>query len=264
MKSQKLSNQEINRKKSMKVSLFLHASIILLGLIPFTQQQLMQEEDDVINVVTLEFAEFASMSEGLQARSAKVIEEVKPVTDNPNENRGTESVEPSEDLVPVTEQEDLESEVIEEEVQEVNASDDAEIVENEDAAAKGGFEASNAEGDAEGSAAEGNDNGSNGIDGDGIITRRIVHREDIGKAAVENGKIVVNLCIDRQGRVVELKNNAEETTISNTALIRKALDIASGYRFEKDYNAAYRECGRLTFIFDIEGSKAQGIIAMNE
>ena len=64
--------------------------------------------------------------------------------------------------------------------------------------------------------------------------------------------IVVDVCIDRQGKILFARNNGEETTIENMEMVRHALDIASNYRFETDYSAALRECGSLTFVFDIE------------
>lgn len=258
----KLNGEEINKKKSMKISIFLHASILAFGLLPLTQKIMVEQEKDFLQIIPIEFAEFASKSEGLQARSAKVVEEVKPVNDSPNEERGTESVEPAEELVPVVEEDVVESEIIEEVESEVSAAEDSDVEEAEEAAMQGGYEASNMQGDSEGSAEEGEDSGSNGIDGDGIITRKIIHRENIGKVAKESGTIVMNLCIDRFGKVVEIKNNAELTTISDMDIIRQALRIASHYLFERDYTAAKKECGKLTFIFDIEGRNTNGYLVM--
>jgi hypothetical protein len=109
-----------------------------------------------------------------------------------------------------------------------------------------------AEGDSQGTDSEGTDEGQTGLDGNGVITRRVIHREDVTKAAEYSGIIAVNLCIDRRGYVVSVSKNAERTTIEDSDIIRKALNIAAGYRFEVDYSAAKRECGVLTFVFDID------------
>jgi hypothetical protein len=215
-----------------------------------------------MQIIPIRFAEFASKSEGLQAKSPKVIEEVRPVNEEPKETVGSNTPEPAEEPVPVTEDVTIESDVVEETAKEVEASENTEEIEAEEASAQGGFEATNTEGNAEGSSAEGENSGSNGIDGDGVITRKIIYREDISKVAHKNGRIVLNLCIDRFGRIREMKYNEEASTIQDTGLVREAMDVAVNYRFEKDFNAAVRECGQLTFIFDVEKVQENEIVVM--
>lgn len=238
-----------------------HVSILALGFLPFAAQQI-EEKQVEMQVIPIRFAEFASQSEGLQSKSPKVIEEVRPVNEEPKETVGSDTPEPAEEPVPVTEEVETESDVVEETVNEVEASENSEEVEAEEASAQGGFDATITEGNAEGSSAEGDKSGSNGIDGDGVITRKIIYREDISKVAHKNGKIVLNLCIDRFGRIREMKYNEEESTIYDTGMVREAMDVAVHYRFEKDFNAAVRECGKLTFIFDVEKVRTNEILVM--
>lgn len=96
--------------------------------------------------------------------------------------------------------------------------------------------------------------GDEGMDfsGDGIFGRRVTYRADVKKLTQEEGKIVVNLCVDRSGRVVYAANNAELSTIKTASLVRKTVDTAKRYRFDKDYTAAAKECGKLTFIFELD------------
>ncbi len=96
--------------------------------------------------------------------------------------------------------------------------------------------------------------GDEGMDfsGDGIFGRRVVYRADVKKMTEEAGKIVVNLCINRTGRVVYAENNAKLSTIKNARIIRKAVDTTKKYRFDTDYTAREKECGKLTFIFELE------------
>lgn len=249
------------KKKSLRASLVFHASILALGFLPFAAQQI-EEQHDEMQVIPIRFAEFASKSEGLQAKSPKVVEEIKPVNEQPKDITGSDTPEPAEEPVPVTEDVTIESDVVEETVEEVEASENNEEIETDEASAQGGFEATSTEGNAEGSAAEGEKSGSNGIDGDGVITRKIIYRDDISKVAHKDGKIVLNLCIDRFGRIREMKYNEEESTIHDTGLVREAMDVAVNYRFEKDFNAAVRECGQLTFIFDVEKVQANEILVM--
>lgn len=95
--------------------------------------------------------------------------------------------------------------------------------------------------------------GDEGMDfsGNGIFGRRVVYRADVKKITQEEGKIVVNLCVGRTGRVVYAENNEELSTITNPSIVKKAVDCAKRYRFDKDYTAAEKECGKLTFIFDL-------------
>lgn len=96
--------------------------------------------------------------------------------------------------------------------------------------------------------------GDEGLDfsGDGIFGRRVVYRADVKKITHEEGKIVINLCVDRIGRVVYSKYNTELSTITTPSVVAKAERTAAKYRFDKDYTAAPKECGKLTFIFDLD------------
>ena len=96
--------------------------------------------------------------------------------------------------------------------------------------------------------------GDDGMDfsGDGIFGRRVVYRANVKKLAQEQGKIVVNLCVNRIGRVVYAENNEELSTIKTPSIIKKTVDTSKKYRFDKDYTANEKECGKLTFIFELE------------
>lgn len=248
------TQEKANRKKSMLITIGVHSALFLAAMIPVAHHLELQLLDDTAYVIPIEFAEFAKSSdEAMKAASHKPDAEVKPVTEEVNEEPDIIEAEKISEVAETTEEaEPVESEVIEEVEAEVVASEDNHVGEAEEAASAGGDEATVAEGDSEGTAAEGDEEGHQGLDGTGIITRRVIHREDITKAAKYSGVIAVNLCIDRRGRVTAVAKNDERTTITDLELIRKALDIAAGYRFETDYSAAMRECGVLTFIFDID------------
>ena len=126
------------------------------------------------------------------------------------------------------------------------------VSEAEVSSAIGGSDATNIEGDQEGTEAEGEEDGLAGLDGDGILTRKIIYREDITQVAEQSGIIAVNVCIDRKGTVTHTKYNEEHTTITDFDLIKRALYIAAAYRFEVDHTAPRRECGMMTFIFDVQ------------
>ena len=96
--------------------------------------------------------------------------------------------------------------------------------------------------------------GDDGMDfsGNGIFGRRVVYRANVKKLAQEEGKIVVNLCVNRTGHVVYAENNADLSTIKTKSLIQKTINATKKYRFDKDYTASTKECGKLTFIFELE------------
>ena len=99
------------------------------------------------------------------------------------------------------------------------------------------------------------DSGNSGDDfgGDGLISRKVIKRPDLSELnglAEENGRIVINLCISKDGKVVFSEFNEDESTISTPYLIAKSESLASTYRYEKDYSAETRQCGKLSFKID--------------
>lgn len=106
-------------------------------------------------------------------------------------------------------------------------------------------------------AVEGEGKGSryDGLDlsGDGVLTRKVIHRASLDHIIVKDGVIVINICVNQRGVVVGAKHNKEMSTIEDFALIRKAMDAVMQYRFETDRSAPPRECGRLSIT--IRGTK---------
>ncbi|MEO1626011.1 MAG: hypothetical protein AAFV25_12705, partial [Bacteroidota bacterium] len=97
---------------------------------------------------------------------------------------------------------------------------------------------------------KGKNNGE--VAGDGIFSRRVIYRADVKKITELEGKIVVELCINREGRVVYAKPDKAASTIRDNDVIRKAVGLTTKYKFERDYTAPAKQCGKLTYIFDIE------------
>jgi hypothetical protein len=243
-----------NKKKSMLITIGVHSALFLAAMIPVATHLDLDLNEDVMYSIPIEFAEFAQSSDkALKAASPKPDAEVKPVTEEVNEEPEIIEAEQISEIAETTEEaEPVESEVVEEVEAEVVAAEDNEVGEAEEAASAGGTDATAAEGNSAGTAEEGEEEGYPGLDGTGVITRRVIHREDITKVARYSGVIAVNLCIDRRGFVIAIARNEERTTITDEELVRKAMEIATEYRFEKDYSAAKRECGVLTFVFDID------------
>ncbi|MDX1479893.1 MAG: hypothetical protein R3301_19415 [Saprospiraceae bacterium] len=87
---------------------------------------------------------------------------------------------------------------------------------------------------------------------DGLFNRKVIHRANVARLAVKQGKIVIKLCVDRNGQVVWVKYDRDRSSLHNTDLIARAEATAEEYKFEKDPAAPTQQCGALTFIFQIE------------
>jgi len=98
------------------------------------------------------------------------------------------------------------------------------------------------------------DSGTEGLsfDGDGLLTRKVVYRANLDKIIKESGKIVINLCVDRDGKVIYNKIDKEKSDRMSAKVLADAEKAAGRYRYEKDYTVAERQCGRLTFIVKIQ------------
>lgn len=245
----------VTRYKSLEWSLGIHAGILMLGFLPFAHRMITPETKEyIVEVGWLEMPEEQQAgSAGLKAMSPVFNEEPEPTTDNPTKDPiPVEETEPVKEITIAEEVSEIESEVVTESETDVVASSSSDKGSDAETHADGGGSGSPIEGDQDGGAMAGDGGAGDGLEGDGIITRRVIYREDISKVAKVNGKIVLNICIDRQGKVEYTAYDSEKTTITDKQIIKEATYIASRYRFEAKYNGPKRECGQLTFIFRIE------------
>lgn len=252
MKAKLNVKEKANKARGLKISMGIHLVFLVLAMIPMISSAVIENEDAYI--IPIEFAELSSKGNvGMAARSPKPDPMPKPVVDqeeekpSPVEAPEVQEVTKMEEVV-----EEVESEVVEEVEAEVVASENNVESNDEESASEGGSNTTNLDGDQEGTETEGDEYGTAGLEGDGILTRKIIYREDITQVAEQDGVIAVNVCVDRTGKVTSTKYNEEHTTITDKELIKRALYIASDYRFEVDFNAPKFECGMLTFIFDVE------------
>ncbi|HJW29891.1 MAG TPA: hypothetical protein VJ508_11700, partial [Saprospiraceae bacterium] len=235
----------VKRNKSFEWSVGLHLSVLLFGLIPFAHHILQKQEQ--VYQVELGYIDIpevtASGSEGLQARSPVYNDQPEPTMDKPN-------VDP----VPVDETQPVEQPTVAENntevVSDVTTTDDTEVTASESSAngsdtetqANGGGDGSPIEGNQNGAASAGDGGGGDGLEGNGIITRKIIHREDITQVAKVSGKVTLNVCIDRPGRVIYAGYDPEKTTITDKDIIKRATILATRYRYEPKYTAPAKEC----------------------
>ncbi|HUR31990.1 MAG TPA: hypothetical protein VMZ69_11210 [Saprospiraceae bacterium] len=246
---------KITRNKSFEWSLGIHIGVLMLGFLPLMHKiNAPQPIEYLVEVGWEEFPEIQEAgSEGLKAMSPIFNEEPEPTTDQPtNDPIPVDETEPVKEITIAEEVSQIESDVVTDSETDVVASSSSDHGADAETHAQGGGNGSPIEGNQDGGAMAGDGGAGDGLEGDGIITRKIIYRENISKVAKVNGKIVLNICINRMGQVEYAGYDAAKTTITDKAIIKEATEIASRYRFESKYNAPKRECGQLTFIFSIE------------
>ena len=86
--------------------------------------------------------------------------------------------------------------------------------------------------------------------GDGLFNRKVILRGNIAQLAIQQGKIVIKICVNREGDVVWAEYDKENSSIHDQDVIRRAEATAEEYLFEADRSAPKQQCGALTFIFE--------------
>jgi hypothetical protein len=81
----------------------------------------------------------------------------------------------------------------------------------------------------------------------GLSGRRILERAPIRDSTAKTGTVVVNLCVNRKGKVVSAEYAPKGSTTADEHLVRLALENARQYRFEKSREK--KQCGNMTFNF---------------
>jgi hypothetical protein len=246
----------VTRNKSFEWSFGLHAGILLIAFLPFAHKAM--EKKPLEYILEIGYQEIpeerASGSEGLQARSPIYNEEPEPTTDQPAEEPiPVDETEPVEETTIAENNSEVISDVTTETPEtDVTASESSANGSDTETNANGGGEGSPIEGNQDGAATAGDGGGGDGLEGDGIITRKIIYRENITSVAKMNGRVTLDICIDREGKVIYAAYDPEKTTITDNELIKQATYLAVRYRFEAKYNAPKKEWGKLTFIFRID------------
>jgi hypothetical protein len=245
----------LSRNKSFEWSFGLHAAILAIAFLPFVHKVVKEQPITyIMEVGFLETIDERSIgSEGLQARSEVYHDEPEPTMDQPVEDPvPVDEVEPVEEMTIAENNSQVISDVTSEDATDIVASESAADGADAETNASGGGMGSPIEGNQDGAAMEGDGGGGDGLDGDGIITRKVIYRENITGVAKVNGRVTLKICIDRQGRVIYAAYDPEKTTITDTQIIKDATYLATRYRFESKYDAPKKEWGSLTFIFSID------------
>lgn len=284
--TQELAKEKENKKKSKRFAIWIHLILLGLAAFPFLTPGT-DKAPEFQSVIEIDFRDFEKQAskKSSQAAHGKIKKQKK----RPAPNRASlpkpevkkkpkretapakKPVVTTPEPAPVIETSPVEKPEEAPNLEPLPIPEEAPVEVVEDAAPQepmedaGSPDATAAEGngtgvgnDADGSADEANNGtaneGNNGMDfsGDGLLNRPVIFRADVKKLAKEEGKIVVNICVSRAGRVVYAKYNKEESTITTMNIIRKAIATAQKYKFKRDSSLPNKQCGKLSFIFQIE------------
>lgn len=278
------NNQD--KKKAKRIAFWFHTILLIGFTIPFLTQTITKSPTNYEKVITIEFDDFKSAAAKSSTKAAtpattqpvatpkpveapKKVETPKPIPTKTAPRKPvlkTPEKAPTIKEAPVVKEtppvvkptpKPIEPTPTPEPVVEAEAAPEASTETSTEAS---GTASDKGEGDI-GTSDSGNaetdgkaDEGDNGMDfsGDGLFSRRVIHRAEIKQLTKEEGTIVINLCVNRTGRVVYTDFNKEESTIDTPDLIREAMQATIKYRFEKDYTASAKQCGKMTYIFEIE------------
>ncbi|MBL7827748.1 MAG: energy transducer TonB [Saprospiraceae bacterium] len=86
--------------------------------------------------------------------------------------------------------------------------------------------------------------------GGGLGGRKVVTRGRINDDSQKEGKVVIAVCVDADGKVVSAEYKLAGSTTSDSELKSKALTAARGYKFAA--SASSQECGTITFNFKLQ------------
>ncbi|MCC6279845.1 MAG: hypothetical protein IT262_04545, partial [Saprospiraceae bacterium] len=86
--------------------------------------------------------------------------------------------------------------------------------------------------------------------GGGLAGRAVVRRRKISASPEKQGKVVIEVCVDNNGKVVSADYTPRGSTTSDSELRALAVSAARAYTFAPSANA--KECGRITFSFGLK------------
>lgn len=269
-----------DKKKARNISITIHALLALLFLIPFLAHEPTKEiiAEHVIEFNFQDFNSSNAKSTKAQAtlekakpkkvteKAAPKVQDIKPlpkpeakpilVTPEPQEIEIPEIEEIPEEVVETPEpvEEVVPDPVVIEEAPAEEAAEEAPVKTEEVGDGDKNVKITdkgNGAGDSDEDVVDGKGQEVLQFPGDGIFNRKVIFRADVKKMTKENGKIVVNVCINKNGRVVHAEWSPEDSSIKDAKQGHEAVLYALKYKFARDYTAPNKQCGKLAFIFDL-------------
>ena len=254
-----------NRRRGFWIAFFIHALLIVLALMPFMSIDLTLNElpNDSVEVMIFDFSRREGVS--AQARPRERQETTKrspapapadvfrveplPVPEVVTSNIPEKVVLPEPSMPQVEEVPEAESAVVDateaaepSPATSAEAPSEASSGDNQQGSTATAGKSDAVEGEGKGSRYDGLD-----LSGNGVLTRKVISRANLEDIIGDSGTFVINICVNQRGIVVGARFNEELSTVQDKELIRKAIAAALKYRFEADYSAPAKQCGKMTF-----------------
>ncbi len=86
--------------------------------------------------------------------------------------------------------------------------------------------------------------------GGGLADRGVRYEPDIDENSQKSGKVVIRVCVNNQGEVIEAKYTQLGSTTTDTDLVNAAIAGAKRYKFSK--SPIERQCGTITIEFKLK------------
>lgn len=254
-----------NRRRGLWIALFIHAALIVMALLPLMSIDLTMNElpNDSVEVMIFDFSRREGVS--AKARPRDREETVKrspapapadvfrveplPVPEVVTSNTPEKIRLPEPSMPQVEEVPEAQSEVVDAVKAEEPSQATSTEAPSENSSGDNQQGSSSTEGKSDAVEGEGKGSRYDGLDlsGNGVLTRKVISRANLEDIIGDSGTFVINICVNQRGIVVGAKFNEELSTVQDKELVRKAIAAALKYRFEADYSAPAKQCGKMTF-----------------
>ena len=228
------TNDGLLRKRIFGISVLFHLSLIVAAMTTYYTVKQINKTDvvDQMSYIEIQFTN-SNKSAGMGSTKRSIEKKVEKATARAVEEK----------VVKVEPLEESENEIVVENKNTKVSKNTSDVEKNETSETDGESD--------EGTMLTGADLGSLDFGGDGVFGRKVIYHAPIKKIAEMDGKVAINIAINRQGNVIGAAINKKYSTISNKELLVKALEMILKYKFESDYSAPKVQYGKFTFIFDL-------------
>lgn len=270
MKDDVLHEEEKNRRNGYIISFILHAALFLLFFIPFLTMVSFPPEESGIIVV------FGEENAGREVNPENSPDEARPVTQT------SVSTPARKEVVTQTRVEDYDVTAIEKNKKNTKTNSEAEDrkkaerekaereqkereAKEKEAAEKkkrisdlfgGGSGSSQSGGNSGSPAGENNGKVLDGITkgsgrvGGGLSSRGLLHEPSFQDNSQRSGRVVLTICVDKNGKVISSKFTQRGSTTSDPYLIQITEKTASRYKFTvSDIDS---QCGTITVDYKVQ------------
>lgn len=254
-----------NRRLGLWMASIIHAVLIVLALLPFLSIDLTLSElpNDSVEVMIFDFSRREGASAKARPRDRRETSKRSPApapaevfrveplpvpevvaSDLPEKIRLPEPSMPKVEEVPEAESAVVDAAKAAEPSPATAAEAPSDVLsgDNQQGSAATAGQSDAVEGEGKGSRYDGLD-----LSGNGVLTRKVISRASLEDIIGESGTFVINICVNQRGIVVGAKFNEELSTVQDKEMVRKAIAAALKYRFEADYSAPAKQCGKMTF-----------------